>query len=454
MIQSENMSPEKDLFQTPSGPHFLPGADRISRMDQPQLSQLVEKTLNFINYWDQEIHAMLPESGRCERLKADIAALLEEWPAGSERPPLFGLLAGVKDMYHLQGFQTAAGSSLPTVELTGPEDGAVARLRKAGALFLGKTVTTEFAWAEPGPTRNPVDPDRTPGGSSSGSAAAVALGYCHMALGTQTVGSVVRPAAFCGIWGFKPSYGRVPSQGLIPFSPSVDHPGLLAGTLEWLTLGISCLCDKWSPEKLDEACNQLPTVVIPAGPYFSKAGSETRWNVEAAASILMEAGVRILEIPFLEDMEEISALHRAIIARELHDVHRHWFSAHSSLYRPRTAELIQEGSKVSDRLYSRALEERLEFRGRVNETLKDLEGPAGAIFISPPTTGPAPRGLMSTGDPIMNLPWTFAGAPSIAMPWGDIEGLPLGLQFTAPFMSDERLLGWSEPLWNILSQAM
>ncbi|PKK89979.1 MAG: amidase [Candidatus Wallbacteria bacterium HGW-Wallbacteria-1] len=451
--------------------HNLPEPSEIKSMSVPEMQNMIRDVHSFIVEREPEIKALLNESERLQRMLSNAAEICTSWSSAPNRPPLFGLIAGIKDIYHLEGFETGAGSNLPTSELTGPEQGAVSRLRDAGALFLGKTVTTEFAWSMPGETRNPIDPSRTPGGSSSGSAAAVALGYCHLALGTQTVGSVIRPAAFCGVWGFKPSYGRIPSTGLIPFSPSVDHPGLLAGTISTLTLGASVLCDHWNHEicnpmefnvnfnnagietDFDADIDSLPTLVIPAGPYFSKAGSETRWNVESGASILMESGIRVLEIPFLEDMEEICTLHRAIIARELHDVHRDWYSRYSKLYRAGTVSMIEEGARVSDKLYQKALDERFSFRERINETLADLEGPAGAIFISPPTIGPAPLGLESTGDPVMNLPWTFGGVPSLAMPWGDVEGLPLGLQFTAPFMSDEKLLKWGRGFWKLLSRA-
>jgi Asp-tRNA(Asn)/Glu-tRNA(Gln) amidotransferase A subunit family amidase len=149
---------------------------------------------------EPHVHAFVPEVGRFERLRREAQALLVRYPDPTERPPLFGLLLGVKDIFHVDGLPTQAGSQLPLDVLAGEESAVVTAMRQAGALVLGKTVTAEFAYFAPGPTRNPHNLAHTPGGSSSGSAAAVAANLCPVALGTQTIGSVNRPAAFCGWW--------------------------------------------------------------------------------------------------------------------------------------------------------------------------------------------------------------------------------------------------------------
>src|SRR5687768_9417567 len=154
---------------------------------------------------DPAIEAMMPEPGRFERLQREAEALLARYPNPAERPALFGVPVGVKDILHVDGLVTRAGSKLPPEELQGPESAVVSALKQAGALILGKTVSTEFAYFGPGPTRNPHNPAHTPGGSSSGSAAAVGAGLAPLALGTQTIGSIIRPAAYCGVVGYKPS---------------------------------------------------------------------------------------------------------------------------------------------------------------------------------------------------------------------------------------------------------
>ncbi len=176
------------------------------------------------------VKAFLPEEGRFDRLRQEAESLLARYPHIDDRPPLFGMLVGVKDIFHVDGFTTQAGSHLPSAVLQGAQARSVTLLQRAGALILGKTVTTEFAYFSPGPTRNPHNPEHTPGGSSSGSAAAVAAGLCPLALGTQTIGSIIRPAAFCGVVGLKPGCDRISRDGgdpafTFPRSYWVFHPG-------------------------------------------------------------------------------------------------------------------------------------------------------------------------------------------------------------------------------------
>src|SRR5690606_16531226 len=185
----------------------------------------LEQMCRRIDHIDPEVKAMLPESDRLHRLRAEAALLREQSQTPDDYPPLFGALVGVKDVFHVDGFVTRAGSEVPPELFAGPEAAVVRLLREAGALIAGKTVTTEFAYMEPGPTRNPHNLEHTPGGSSSGSAAAVAAGMVNLAVGTQTIGSVIRPAAYCGIVGFKPTLNRIPTEGLVYFSPTIDHVG-------------------------------------------------------------------------------------------------------------------------------------------------------------------------------------------------------------------------------------
>src|SRR5436305_13057726 len=196
---------------------------------------------------EPEVRAFLPEEGRFGRLRREARELHERWPDPEKRPPLFGMLVGVKDIIHVDGFETRAGSRLPPKVLRGREAPCVTALKKAGALILGKTVTTEFAYFAPGPTRNPRNLEHTPGGSSSGSAAAVAAGLCAVALGTQTIGSILRPAAFCGVVGFKPSRTQVARSGMIALAPSLDEVGFFTRRVEPARLVASALCERWRP---------------------------------------------------------------------------------------------------------------------------------------------------------------------------------------------------------------
>jgi Asp-tRNA(Asn)/Glu-tRNA(Gln) amidotransferase A subunit family amidase len=213
---------------------------------------------------DPRIEAMLPEPDRRKRVLAEAKTLQTRYPDPARRPPLYGALVAVKDIFHVFGFVTKAGSVIPPELFAGPEAACVKMLRDAGALILGKSVTTEFAYFEPGPTRNPHNLTHTPGGSSSGSAAAVAAGLCVLSLGTQTIGSIIRPAAFCGVIGFKPTLGRVPTEGLVYFSRTLDQVGFFAQDMAGIELASSVLCRQWKPvpvpaTRLSWECLQVPT---------------------------------------------------------------------------------------------------------------------------------------------------------------------------------------------------
>ena len=222
------------------------------------------------NACEPQVLAFMPEEARFDRLRREARQLLDRYPQPDRRPPLFGVLVGVKDIFRVDGFPTRAGSRLPCELFEGEEAASVTRLKQAGALILGKTVSTEFAYFAPGPTRNPRNLQHTPGGSSSGSAAAVASGLCPLALGTQTIGSIIRPAAFCGVVGYKPSYDRVSRSGVIPLSPSLDHVGLFAVNVADVARGARVLISNWRLEIED----RHPILGIPEGPYLNSAGEE------------------------------------------------------------------------------------------------------------------------------------------------------------------------------------
>ena len=217
------------------------------------------------NEWEPRVLAFVPEEGRFARLRREARRLLDRYPDGASRPPLFGLPIGVKDIFHVNGSVTRAGSRLPAELLQGSEAECVSILRRAGALLLGKTVTTEFAYFAPGPTRNPRHLEHTPGGSSSGSAAAVAAGLCPFAFGTQTIGSISRPAAFCGVVGFKPSHGRVSARGVIPLSETHDHVGFFTNDVAGAETMAAHLCENWRESASED---RRPVLGIPNGPYL------------------------------------------------------------------------------------------------------------------------------------------------------------------------------------------
>jgi Asp-tRNA(Asn)/Glu-tRNA(Gln) amidotransferase A subunit family amidase len=354
---------------------------------------------------------------------------------------------GVKDIFHVDGFVTRAGSEVPAELLQGTEAESVRRLKAAGALIMGKTVTTEFAYFAPGPTRNPHNLAHTPGGSSSGSAAAVAVGLCPLALGTQTVGSVTRPAAFCGVVGYKPSYERISRAGVIPLSPSVDHIGVFARAVAEAALAAAALVKRWNTA----AAASQPTrarLGVPAGDYLQHSSAKGRAHFRATCDRLAAAGFEIRSVVAMPDFDAIYARHNLLVAAETAQVHAQWFAQYGESYQPKTADLIQRGQTVSRADLAAALDGREQLRAELTEL---MEANQIDVWISPSAPGVAPQGLDSTGDPVMNLPWTHSGLPTIGLPSGVAAGgLPFGLQLAVRFGADEMLFAWAAEIEKAL----
>ncbi len=383
---------------------------------------------------EPRVRSLLPEPGRAERLRRDANAVAARWSGPSARPSLYGVPVGVKDIFGVDGLPTRAGSALPPEEFAMPEGAAVRRLREAGALVLGKTVTTEFAYFDTGATANPHDPSRTPGGSSSGSAAAVAAGIVPFALGTQTVGSVIRPAAFCGIAGFKPTYGRIQTDGVLYYSPSVDHVGCFAQDVAGIRLGASVLLDGWREVSVPER----PLVLgVPVGPYLDQADPAAFEAFAATLVVLGHAGVEVVRLPVLDDIAAINQRHGWLATAEFGEVHAERFARYGSLFRAASAGLYDASLTITAPQRAEGLAGRLELRARLDDAARAAGIDAWAM---PAATGPAPVGLRSTGDPAMNLPWTHAGLPAITVPAGTVDGMPVGLQLAGRFGEDEALI--------------
>lgn len=411
------------------------------RTERRSLPAYIDAICDRIDEVEPHVHAFLPEEDRCARLHAEAETLAVRYPDPVDRPPLYGALAGIKDIIHVDGFVTRAGAQVPPERLAGPEAEVVRRLRAAGALMAGKTVTTEFAYFEPGPTRNPHNLEHTPGGSSSGSAAAVAAGMAILAVGTQTIGSVIRPAAFCGVVGFKPTYGRIPMDGVLYFSRSVDHLGLFTQDAAGMALAASALCNDW---RSDRDVDDPPVLGVPDGPYLAQTEPDALAAFEATIDDFEAAGVIVRRVLTLRDIDELNILHRRLAFGEFAREHAAIFAEYEDLLRPRTLEIVEIGRTVSD-------EELVELRDNRARLRRDLESQMSAagidLWVCPPAPGPAPAGIHATGDPNMNLPWTHAGLPALTLPAGKAaNGLPLGLQLVGRFGADERLLAWGERL--------
>jgi Asp-tRNA(Asn)/Glu-tRNA(Gln) amidotransferase A subunit family amidase len=400
-----------------------------------ELVEYLDGLCNRIEAVEPAILSLVPEATRRERLRQEAEALLARYPTPSARPPLFGVPMGVKDIFSVNGFPTQAGSRLPSHLFTGPEASSVSRLRAAGALILGKTVTTEFAVFAPGPTRNPNAPAHTPGGSSSGSAAAVAAGIVPLALGTQTAGSVIRPAAFCGTVGLKFSYGLLPMDGVLPCAPSLDTLGLFTQDVEGASLVARVLLDgmQGNPESSSEPL----VLALPTGPYLDNVTGDAREVFEASLRRLEGAGHRLVRVAVMEDLAALNGAHFTLMYGEMAESHRAWYAGYGKLYHPITAELVERGEEVEPA----ALRDAHEGRMLLRQTFTEAPDRAGAdLWISPSALGPAPAGLESTGSPAMNFPWNYAGLPVVSLPAGAVGGLPLGIQLVGKWNEDLRLL--------------
>ena len=252
------------------------------RNNQIDLLSFVSEISDRLDNTEPVVEAFLPEPNRRQRLIEEAELLLEEFPNPSERPPFFGIPVGIKDLFHVDGMETQGGSRLPSEALSGAQSSIVSALKKNGALILGKTTTEEFAYHGHPPTRNPHNHRHTPGGSSSGSAASVAVGSCPFAIGTQTLQSVIAPASFCGVVGFKPSYGRVPLDGVIFLSPSIDTIGFFSQTVESMEFACSNLISDWTPS----VSSQKPVLGIPNGVYMTLMFDEVRRAFEEIVNAL------------------------------------------------------------------------------------------------------------------------------------------------------------------------
>lgn len=407
-----------------------------TRSGELSLQDLIARTLDRLDQVNPLVRAILPDVRLRERLSSEAADIIDRWPAPSTRPPLFGAMVAVKDIFNVNRMPTRAGSAVPPESFSGREADVVARLKEAGALVLGKAVTTEFAFFASGATANPHNREHTPGGSSSGSAAAIAAGIAPLALGSQTVGSVIRPASFCGVVGFKPSYDRIPTGGTLYYSPSVDTVGYFVSSVADAILVASSVLLGWREGEDSEAAP--PRIGIPTGAFLDQAGPEMHSAIEAASAKLSEAGISVEPTPTLHDIEDINTRHRHMTTYEFTETHRERYAKYGAMFRPESARLYEQGLQISTADAEAGRAGRITLRQRLHERM-DRAGIDA--WLAPSAVGPAPHGFSGTGEPAMNLPWTHAGMPVINLPAGDAEGLPLGLSLVGRFGHDETLLG-------------
>ncbi len=361
--------------------------------------------------------------------------------------PLHGVPVGVKDIFDTADMPTEYGSVLYAGRTPSRDAAAVAMLRAAGAVIIGKTVTTEFATQAPGKTRNPHDPERTPGGSSSGSAAAVAAGMVPLALGSQTNGSVIRPAAFCGVLGFKPTHGLIPRHGMLTLSRTLDQVGVFARTVHDLALLAGQLVgyDERDPDTRPRA--RIPFAEVAAEepplppmfafvktPHWERADEETK---EAFGELIEHLGDRVEEVELFPSAAEAWQWHETIMEAEMAaNLEREWKEGRDRLSDSLRAQL-ERGREVRALDYQRAV---ARIRPMYESFVELFEQRYDAI-LTPAAPGTAPKDLASTGDPSFCTLWTLCGMPAVSLPlMQGTNGLPLGIQLVGPRDGDARLL--------------
>ena len=401
--------------------------------------QVLDECLARIDRYESRVRAWVFVDSTGARVEAERRA--RELQAGQYRGPLHGIPMGIKDIIDVFDWPTAAGSKRWAASVARRDAVVVRRLRQAGAVLLGKTVTTQYASFDPPPTRNPWNLERTPGGSSSGSAAAVACGMCLGAIGSQTGGSITRPASYCGVAGFKPSYGVVTLDGFVPLAPSMDHPGPLAGCVADLALLFDGIADP-DARRAHSPGAPIPRLVRARGLFQDKAEPGMLALMDHVCDQLRVAGAEIAEAILPTGFGEVLPRHRIIMAVEAAAYHEPRLRQHPDDYQPWIRKLIEEGLACPAPEYFRCQEH----AARLKEAMAQFLA-GGTILLAPATVGPAPDAA-TTGDPAFNSPWSYTGLPTVSFPAGwTSEGLPLAIQLVSAHGTDAPLLAaaaWCE----------
>ena len=377
-----------------------------------------------------------------------------------EQEPSQGIMAGVpvglKDIFYTAGMKTTACSRIYADFVPEYDATCVTRLKEAGAIVMGKAVTTEFATSDPSPSRNPWNREHTPGGSSSGSSVAVAAGMVPAALGSQTGGSTCRPAAYNGIVGLKPTYGRISRYGVVPVSWSLDTVGILVRSVTDAAILLQAMSghDPNDPgsaeepvsdfrEQMDGHAGPPRLGLLSRGYFFDRSSQEVRQHTLNVADRLREAGAVVEELELPESFSAAPDVQRVVMNVECAAFHEKFFRHRADEYGPRLRANIEMGLLIPSVTYLQAQRLRREFR-------RDLTALAERVdaLLMPATPAPAPKDLNTTGDAAFQAPWTSAGLPTVVVPSGlSEEGLPLGVQFAATPFDEGRLLGvarWCE----------
>lgn len=364
------------------------------------------------------------------------ARALDRSPA---RGPLQGVPVGVKDVIDTADLPTEYNSPIYRLHRPKADAACVAMVKRTGGIILGKTATTEFAYQHPGPARNPRNLRHTPGGSSSGSAAAVADGMVPLALGTQTGGSVIRPASFCGIVGYKPSFGMVNRAGLKFLAESLDTIGMMGRNVEDVALLLHALAGVVVPD-FAAPPGDAPRVGLCRTPRWNEADAVTQDLIEQAARTLERAGAQLKDFACGAEFAGIYDDHEAIMHYECARALDWEYANRRELLSASIVAHIEKGWNVSRSRYEEAVRNGLRYRASIEESFASHD-----FLLTPSAPGEAPSGLANTGNSVFNRTWTFLGVPCVTVPaFTGSGGLPIGVQVVGPYLGDARTLQWAE----------
>ena len=395
--------------------------------------------------------------------QAALSAARESEVALKQRGPnglLHGVPIGVKDIFYTQGVLTTACAPRYANFVPDHDATSVARLKDAGAIILGKTVTTQFAAGDPSPTFSAWHPDHTPGGSSSGSAVAVSTRMCPAALGSQTGGSTLRPAAYNGIVGLKATYGRISKYGVVPLAWSLDTVGILVRTVEDAALMLQVMAGydpndpTSSPPPVDDYVGAIqgpltpPRIGLVRDFFYERATEEVRRHTDEVADRLKNSGADVREVKLPRTFQAHDAACRIVYNVEAAAFHQQMYTDNPDDYGPSLRRTIESGVLHSAVDYLQAQRVREMVRDEMREVMADVD-----ILLTPATPSAAPHGRTTTGDPVFQRGWTSVGLPAISIPSGlDDGGMPLGIQLAAAPFAETRLLAaarWCEQALDV-----
>jgi Asp-tRNA(Asn)/Glu-tRNA(Gln) amidotransferase A subunit family amidase len=402
--------------------------------------QIAAKRLGVVEYveaWLEQIAAREAEVGAWQHFDRDLV-LAAARRADNEPPrgPLHGIPLAVKDVIDTFDLPTGYGSPIYANHRPAADAACVALARAAGAIVLGKTVSTEFAYFTPGKTTNPHNKAHTPGGSSSGSAAAVGAGMAPLAFGTQTAGSILRPASYCGVVGYKPSFGLVPRSGVKALADSLDTVGVMARNVEDAAFFIGVLTDRRPLCAVSDAAPLPPRFGFCQTAMWDEAEPATIAALDRARGALLAAGARVDDIAVPDEHRSLAAAQDTIMSYEMTGALADERIRHSAQISPRLAQLFDHGMTIGAPAYDAAIAEAQSGRRH----LPEFFGPCAAIVV-PAAPGEAPEGHAYTGNPIFQRMWTLLGTPAVTIPAGrGLGGLPVGIQLVGRIGDDARLM--------------